>query len=172
MSGPDANAWRPAIAALVNETAREVYARIVLGASATDAVAELPAARAESVIALLTASGLVVERDGYLVADTTNLKRMLATAAPRPTGVDRFFRADGRIDRYPTKATERVEMLARVGAEVLQPGEVVTERELTDRLAPFADDVALLRRHLVDHGVLERTRSGSQYALAAPGVAR
>lgn len=33
---------------------------------------------------------------------------------------------------------------------------------------PYAPggDVAVLRRYLVDHGILERTRSGSEYALA------
>ena len=36
-----------------------------------------------------------------------------------------------------------------------------------DRLARFTRDPAALRRYLVDAGLLERTRSGSEYALAA-----
>ena len=160
------NAWRPAIAALANETTREVYARIVLGASRGDAVAGVAAPRADAAIAALVGSGLVIEREGELFADATGPKRMLATAPARPSGIDRFLRPDGRIDRYPSKAGERVELLAHVAERVLRPGEVVTERELTGRLERFADDVALLRRHLVDHGVVERTPSGSEYALA------
>lgn len=160
------NAWRPAIAALANDTTREVYARIVLGASRVDAVAGVAAPRADAAIAALVGAGLVTEREGALVADATGPKRMLATAPARPTGVDRFLRPDGRIDRYPSKAGERVELLAHVAERVLRPGEIVTERELTGRLERFADDVALLRRHLVDHGVVERTPSGSEYALA------
>ncbi|GAA2078395.1 DUF2087 domain-containing protein [Microbacterium hatanonis] len=166
MTTADQNAWRPAIAALANDTTREVYARIVLGASRGDAVAGVPVPRADAAIAALVGSGLVAERDGALVADATGPKRMLATAAGRPTGIDRFLRPDGRVDRYPSKASERAELLAHVAERVLRPGEVVTERELTGRLERFADDVALLRRHLVDHGVVERTPSGSEYALA------
>lgn len=40
---------------------------------------------------------------------------------------------------------------------------------MNERLAPFAPggDVAVLRRYLVDHGLLERTPSGSEYAPVA-----
>jgi hypothetical protein len=44
---------------------------------------------------------------------------------------------------------------------------VLSEKELNERLEPFSSDVAVLRRHLVDHGLVERTRSGSEYALTA-----
>lgn len=159
------SAWRPLAAALANEATRTAYARIVLGDP--DPLAGLAPSRARHVGEALLRSGLVIEREGALVADDAALKEMLATDAPRPTGVARFLRPDGRIDRYPTNAAERRDLLVAVAGEVLAPGEVVTERELTDRLAAHADDVALLRRHLVDHGVVERTRSGSEYALAA-----
>ena len=49
--------------------------------------------------------------------------------------------------------------------------EVVTERELTERLAPFGPDTAALRRAMVDAEVLERTRSGSEYARVAQASA-
>jgi hypothetical protein len=46
--------------------------------------------------------------------------------------------------------------------------QVLTESEVNGRLAAWAPggDVALLRRRLVDHGILERTLPGSEYALA------
>jgi hypothetical protein len=51
-----------------------------------------------------------------------------------------------------------------VVAALLDPDGVLTEKEVNERLASFADDVAVLRRHLVDVKFLERTRSGSEYA--------
>ena len=43
--------------------------------------------------------------------------------------------------------------------------QILDERETNARLEPFTSDVAALRRHLVDAELLERTRSGSEYAL-------
>ncbi|MDZ8276432.1 DUF2087 domain-containing protein [Microbacterium aquimaris] len=34
-------------------------------------------------------------------------------------------------------------------------------------MSGFSHDVAILRRHLVDHGLVERTASGTEYALPA-----
>lgn len=42
--------------------------------------------------------------------------------------------------------------------------DVLTEAELNERLVPFDEDVAALRRYLVDEGLLMRTRSGSSYS--------
>lgn len=49
------------------------------------------------------------------------------------------------------------------------PGDVLTETEVNDRVRAYApnEDVAVLRRYLVDHQLLERTRSGSEYAVIA-----
>ena len=41
--------------------------------------------------------------------------------------------------------------------------EPLGERELTERLAELADDPALLRRALVDGGLLSRSPDGSDY---------
>ncbi len=84
----------------------------------------------------------------------------------RADGPERFLDADGRIDRYPIRAAERTELLKWIADRALPVGAVWTEREIGDLLAPFAPggDVAVLRRHLVDHDLLERTRSGSEYA--------
>lgn len=78
----------------------------------------------------------------------------------------RFLRADGRIDRYPVNAAERRALLEWVVVRILSPGEVLPEAALNERLSEYTDDVAALRRHLVDHDLVERTRSGSEYALA------
>lgn len=92
-------------------------------------------------------------------------------AAPRPraVGLARFIDGSGRIDRYPVRDAERRELLEWVADRALPVGEVWTEREVNQRLAPFAPggDVAVLRRYLVDYELLERTRSGSEYARIA-----
>ena len=54
-------------------------------------------------------------------------------------------------------------MLAK---RALQPGERMTEPVLTVRLEGLADDAVLLRRHLIDYGVAERTPGGEEYWLA------
>ena len=90
-----------------------------------------------------------------------------APRAKRPrTGPERFVDEDGRIDRWPVQSEDRIELLRWVADRALLPGEVLSERQINERLSAFTGDVALLRRHLVDHGLLERTRSGSEYALA------
>ncbi len=92
-------------------------------------------------------------------------------AAPRPRvaadDITRFLDASGRIDRYPLRSAQRRELLTWVAARAFSPADRLTEPQVNDRLAPFAPagDVAALRRYLVDHGLLERTASGSEYAL-------
>jgi hypothetical protein len=41
--------------------------------------------------------------------------------------------------------------------------EPVTERELTDRLHEVAHDPVGMRRAMVDHGLVQRTRDGAEY---------
>ena len=90
--------------------------------------------------------------------------------APRPKpaadDITRFLDRDGRIDRYPLRAAERRALLAWVAVRAFSPGDELSEREVNDRLERFAPggDVAVLRRYLVDHALLQRTPSGSQYA--------
>ena len=81
------------------------------------------------------------------------------------TGLDRFLRL-GRIEQYPANAAERRALLARIAGEVMSPGERLTERQVNERLLSYTDDVVLLRRYLVDFGLLRRTASGSSYSLA------
>jgi hypothetical protein len=91
---------------------------------------------------------------------------------PAADDITRFLDAGGRIHQYPHRADDRHALLTWVVDHAMREGEVLDERELGERLEPFApaSDVAALRRHLVDHGLLERTRTGSQYARAAGGT--
>jgi hypothetical protein len=158
--------WRPLVAALANKDARTVFARIVLRTEPDRILDGLGPARGRRVLEALASSGLVTAVDGELTVDDDIFGTVLKaqTARPERTGVERFLDSDGRIERYPAGIDERIELLGVVSAQVLAIGEVVGEAEITERLARYTDDPALLRRYLIDHELLERTRSGSEYA--------
>ena len=159
-----ANEWRAVIAALANPDARQVYAEVVLGLP--DAAGLSPKKRERAVAALRSAGLIRTAQDGALELATAPLTAMLADAAePRREGIERFT-VDGRIETYPAKPTDRRELLEWVAGEALGPDEVLTEAELGERLERFREDVATLRRYLVDEGLLLRTPSGTSYSRA------
>jgi len=161
MSADSTEMWRPIFAALANPTTRLVYAEIVLGAEAAEPLS--PSRHRHALDALAKAGLIAVDGDGW--SETDVFRELLATGArPRRTGVDRFLTADGRIDRYPANLTEREELLRHIVALAIEPGEVLDEAVINERLARFSDDTAVLRRYLVDFALLERTASGSEYA--------
>ncbi|WP_164201715.1 DUF2087 domain-containing protein [[Micrococcus luteus] ATCC 49442] len=159
-SGPH---WRRVLAALANRDARTAYAQIVLS---EDVLADAKEQRRHRAIDVLLDAGLV-ERTGNstLHASETIFHNLLSQQPKRQpkTGVDRFLRL-GRIDRYPAGAADRRQLLAWIVGEAIQPGEDLTERQVNERLLSYTDDVVLLRRYLVDFGLLERTASGSSYS--------
>jgi hypothetical protein len=158
-----AEEWRRVVAALANPDMRLTWARLVLGADEADASAGLSPARRRKVLEGLRGAGLVDEasapRDGVFAEALAS-----APVPPKPTGPERFLR-DGRIAQYPAGQSERLEVLALVAGRAFRAGEVLDEAEVNERLAAFHDDYAVLRRYLVDAGLLLRTRSGSSYAL-------
>ncbi|WP_022879381.1 DUF2087 domain-containing protein [Microbacterium sp. B19] len=163
------NAWRAILAALSDDSARVVYAHAVLGEPIAPVLAGLAPSRARRVTAALTSAGLLVETaDGYAVSPSVFADALAVAPRPaRPTGVDRFF-TDGRLTDYPSRAGDRREVLATVASRILTGGERLTEPEINERLSAIVDDVAAIRRYLVDEGLIERTRSGTEYALARP----
>lgn len=167
MSSPTEPAdWRPAVAALANPYAREVFAQIVLGHQTQQLGQGFGAARLRKVIETLTEAGLVRERDGrFEVRPEAFTSLLTSTPRERPSGPGRYLDREGMIDRYPQNRDELEALLRMVAARVLAEGEVLSEKELNGRLRTFTQDVPALRRHLVDAAILERTRSGSEYAL-------
>lgn len=153
--------WRAVAAALANQDVRTVFAQLVLGQEPGLGGTQRAARRTERSIEALSSAGLL-DADGQVSGGV--FRELLAAAAPpRAEGVERFL-ADGRIVRYPSNPDERRALLQRVAATVLQPDEVVDEAEINERLSAFHDDVAVLRRYLVDAGLVDRTRSGTEYA--------
>jgi len=165
MNGPH---WRRVLAMLGNADARTAYAQIVLGAAPNDVLPDVKEQRRQRAIAGLLESGLVQRQaSGGLVAGEAIFRDLLAQQPRRQprTGLDRFMRL-GRIETYPANLAERRALLARIATETIAPGEKLTERQVNERLLSYTDDVVLLRRYMVDFGVLQRTPSGSSYSLA------
>lgn len=148
--------WRAMLAALLDDDARAVL---------SETAAPVTGRRREHAIARLETAGLLDRR-----ADTAEFRsdvvRELLASPPRAKGPERFLDGRGRIDRYPVRASDREELLRWVTERAFSPERTYTESEVNDTLEPYAPrgDVAVLRRYLVDHELLERTRSGSEYA--------
>lgn len=154
--------WRTVVAMLANGDTRRALARVV--AESEDGLSDAQYTRA---LGRLKDAGLVGPEGGV---DADALRSLLADGArPKTAGVERFLTPSGRLMALPSKPPERLELLALIASRVLAPGEVVTEKELNRRLASFDEDVAGLRRFMVEAELLERTPTGSEYALVVPG---
>jgi hypothetical protein len=161
--------WKPVLAALGNEAARTVFAYAALGRLDPAARGELNSRERRAVQAWLGLGVLVEDDDGSVSVDGAVLRATLASpgsegSGKARSGVGRFL--DGpRIIGMPASPAERTELLRWVRDRALEPGEVLTEAELNQRLRVFHPDVAMIRRYLVDESLLERTPSGTEYAI-------
>ncbi|MFJ6418655.1 DUF2087 domain-containing protein [Paeniglutamicibacter sp. NPDC091659] len=152
--------WRQVFGALANEETRRAYAHAVLGIPG-----DLPPARQAKAEKNLQAAGLLTAEG--MVNDGVYARTLAVGASNMPKeGIDRFLDADGRIDRYPKNYGERLSLLRSIGARVMKHGEELNEPDLTLRLEDLTDDAVLLRRYLVDYGVLLRRPDGSVYRLS------
>ena len=66
-----------------------------------------------------------------------------------------FFDPGGRLTTIPAKHAKRLVVLDAL-AQLFEPGERYPETEVNNRLRDAHDDVAALRRYLVDEGFLSR----------------
>lgn len=168
-----ANDWRPLVAALANPDTRRVIGLLIVGEDPAAFLASHSPSRRRRIVDALLGSGVVIEdRAGLRLRDSVFAELLQSAAAPPRTGLERFL--DGtRIVQYPASARDREALLRWVAGQALAPHEVVDERGMNERLAAFSDDTAVLRRYLVDIGIIERRRDGSEYALASsePGDA-
>jgi hypothetical protein len=167
-SGPH---WRRVMAALANDDARHAYAQIVLGTELAHVAVDLGARRRDRAIAVLLESGLIQPTAENEVEASETIFRDLLTQHPKrqsQTGVARFMRL-GRIEQYPANLAQRRELLAWIASDAIRPGEDLTERQVNERLLSYTDDVVLLRRYLIDFGMLVRTPSGSSYSRPVKG---
>ncbi|WP_298044921.1 DUF2087 domain-containing protein [uncultured Microbacterium sp.] len=165
MTSNESERWRGVVAALLNDDLRAVLAETVPDAPLTPA-------RRERAVARLEQLGLVRTEQDAVVFDSDAVRALL-TPKPRPVGPERFLDREGRIDRYPLRDDDRRGLLEWVAERAFCPEDILTEADVNTRLEPYAPggDVAVLRRYLVDHELLERTRSGSEYAPVPPTAA-
>jgi hypothetical protein len=90
------------------------------------------------------------------------------TVRRRQQVLRRFFDEHGRLVTIPAKHTTRLLVLDAL-AQRFTPGERYAETEVNARLRAAHDDVAALRRYLVDQGFLSREggvywRTGGSFA--------
>jgi len=75
----------------------------------------------------------------------------------------RGYFAHGRLTSLPPTLSERYDMLGELLSRFLALDGLYAETEINGRLAEITDDVAGVRRMLVETGWLERDRAGAVY---------
>lgn len=163
MSGVE---WRGLIALLLNEKTRIAFAEVVLEEAERKGkrLSDMERSKAR---AALTDAGVLTGAEPAPGVSRDYLQRFLRRPgrAADGAGIERFLRKDGRIDRYPANKEQRRLLLAWIAGQVLTPGEVLDEPTFSARLVEHADDQVMLRRYLVDAGLVERAPDGSSYFL-------
>lgn len=157
---------------LADDDRRRVFAALVLGGSTLDEVREatgLTSRRAATALARLVSGDLVVRSDRgdhVLLGEAFRLAAVAAAPArPGPDPTDdmpeddarilrRYFRG-GRLTQIPSQLSRRRVVLDRLAQE-FDVGSRYSERQVNAILRRFHEDVASLRRFLVDEGFLDR----------------
>jgi hypothetical protein len=161
--------WRKVVAALANDKLRIVFAELVLEDARRRGLSVQEGKRRRALEQLVSA-GIVREgAGGELNPGIFRALLQEAAVERRRDGVERFL-VNGRIDRYPANRSQRHELLAWIAGQAFNPGESLPEKAVNERLMEFSDDHVLLRRYLVDAGLLERTPSGSSYSPVPTGA--
>ena len=162
---------------LADDDRRRVFAALVLGGSTLDEVREstgLTSRQAATALARMVAGDLVVRSDrGEHVLLGAAFRLAAAAAAPERRAPDptddvpeddarilrRYFRG-GRLTQIPSQRARRWVVLDRLAQE-FDVGSRYSERQVNAILRRFHEDVASLRRFLVDEGFLDR--AGGEY---------
>ena len=158
---PTPEAWRAVLAALVNPRLRRTLAEIIV-----EADPEISAPERRDARRILMQSGLLTPAQQL---DEAGLRRMLRAHRTEKEGVDRWLRADGRIDHWPKSADDRLELLAWIAERLMGTEEVLAEKPFTQKLFAFTTDPNTLRRALVDAGLVVRNADGTDYRRAVLG---
>ena len=97
-----------------------------------------------------------------MTAEQTRSERA-AAGAGRGADPRRFLRS-GRLETMPRRWRDKIAVTRYLAVQVLPTLlDPMTERELTDRLHELAHDPVGVRRAMVDQGLVQRTRDGSEY---------
>lgn len=69
---------------------------------------------------------------------------------------------DGRLKQLPVQQ-KKLDVILRYLVQQFEPGERYSEKQVNEILARFHEDIAGLRRDLIDFGYMKRTVGGSEY---------
>jgi hypothetical protein len=197
MTAPRAAAHAPdprhVVALLADPVRLRVFAALVLATggaggaggapeAALAGTAAVPQREAAKALARFEQAGLAA-RDGAgwratperLRAATESIAghrddEVLGLTAPDPStaALLRGFFTHGRLTQMPSRRSKRLAVLDYIAGS-FEPGQRYSEAEVNAALARFHDDVAMLRRYLVDDGFMDRAagaywRSGGTVA--------
>ncbi|MEP6482418.1 MAG: DUF2087 domain-containing protein [Rhodoglobus sp.] len=154
-------AWRAVLAALVNPRLRRTLAEIIVEGDPEVSAPERREARR-----ILMQSGLLTAAQQL---DEPGLRAMLRKGRVDKAGVDRWLRADGRIDHWPKSADDRLELLTWIAERLMSTEEVLAEKPFTQKLFAFTTDPNTLRRALVDARLITRNVDGTDYRRPVDG---
>lgn len=76
-----------------------------------------------------------------------------------PSSLRPFVDPDGRLIQMPKREKKRIEALSWIAAGLPRDVEV-SETQINTMLRELNDDVAMLRRYLVDYGFIDRPTPG------------
>ncbi|WP_366163594.1 DUF2087 domain-containing protein [Bacillus infantis] len=80
--------------------------------------------------------------------------------------VDKFFPGGiaGGLEKFPPKEKQRLAVIREI-SKFLEAGKVYREKELNSIIEDIYKDYALIRRYLIEYGLLDRKADGSAYWL-------
>lgn len=160
-----AGAWIQVAAGLKNPSMRRLLGAVLSGEGAPEqpGKAELKDLERWTAIGLLRRDG-----SGWTLNEEL-LQQTLASASAAKAdrqGIRRYFDQHA-LHTLPAKPADRHAVLIYLRDAVMDKDGELREEQLNERLRVFHPDVALLRRYMVDHGLLLRAANGSSYRMGA-----
>ena len=128
----------------------------------------LVAARLVDVVADAQSRIYSLRTDAIREISTSVLNQQAAPESEEENAVLRAFFDGPRLRQIPASRKKRVVVLRRL-LERFAPGRDYTEAEVNEMLRVAHDDVATLRRELVDYGFMARDRGIYRLATELPG---
>ena len=140
-------------------------------------VADLPLPKVADACARLVGLGLATGAGAGIYRVRTDGLREAASAVDRLQPIEPLLAdypqlrgnfAHGRLTSLPPTLSERYTQLGELLLRFLDLDGLYDEDEINRRLAAVTDDVAAVRRMLIDTGWLERDRAGTTYGPGRP----
>jgi len=78
--------------------------------------------------------------------------------------LDTFLDAEGKIKSFPAQE-KKFQVILRYVLKAFEPGTRYTEKQVNEILSKYQDDIATLRRGLVEYQLMEREGGGGAYWL-------